>query len=94
MQGVRSLMDESLLFFLCSIFCLVKQLRSYGERNYKKVVRGTEGDVVMAKGEQTSEKAGKAASRVLKDKRTGKDSKTSAGSALTQRPNKGSGKKK
>jgi hypothetical protein len=42
----------------------------------------------MAKNEQTSKKAGKAASNVLRDKRTGKDSKTSAGSALTQRPDK------
>jgi hypothetical protein len=38
--------------------------------------------------EQTGKKAASAASRVLKDKRTGKDSKTSAGSALTQRENK------
>lgn len=43
----------------------------------------------MAKNEHTSEKAGKAASRVLKDKRTGQDSKTAAGSALSQRPDKG-----
>lgn len=42
----------------------------------------------MAKNETTSKKAGKAASNVLRDDRTGKDSKTSAGSALTQRPNK------
>ena len=42
----------------------------------------------MAKNEQTSPKAGKAASKVLKDGRTGKDSKTAAGSALTQRPDK------
>jgi hypothetical protein len=33
-------------------------------------------------------KAGKAASKVLKDGRTGKDSKTAAGSALSQRPDK------
>jgi len=42
----------------------------------------------MAKNEQTSKKAGSASSRVLKDGRTGKDSKSAAGSALTQRPNK------
>jgi hypothetical protein len=42
----------------------------------------------MAKNEHTSEKAGKAASNVLKDGRTGEDSKTAAGSALTQRPDK------
>jgi len=45
-------------------------------------------EVIMAKGEQTSEKAGKAASKVLRDDRTGKNSKTAAGSALTQRPGK------
>lgn len=48
----------------------------------------------MAKSEQTGTKAGKAASKVLKDGRTGKDSKTAAGSALTQRPDKGGGKGK
>jgi hypothetical protein len=42
----------------------------------------------MAKNEHTSEKAGKAASKVLKDGRTGKDSKTAAGSALSQHPDK------
>jgi hypothetical protein len=42
----------------------------------------------MAKNEKTGTKAGKAASRVLRDDRTGKDSKTSAGSALSQRPDK------
>jgi hypothetical protein len=44
--------------------------------------------IVMAKDEKTSKRAGSAASRVLKDGRTGKDSKTSAGSALSQRPDK------
>ena len=33
----------------------------------------------------TGKKAGKAASKVLRDKRTGKASKTAAGSALSQR---------
>ena len=42
----------------------------------------------MAKNEQTGEKAGKAASKVLKDSRTSKDSKTAAGSAMSQRPDK------
>lgn len=42
----------------------------------------------MAKSEHTSKKAGAAASKVLKSKSTGKNSKTAAGSALTQRPNK------
>jgi len=40
----------------------------------------------VAKNETTSPKAGKAASKVLKDGRTGKSSKTAAGFALTQRP--------
>ncbi len=42
----------------------------------------------MAKNEQTGEKAGKSASKVLRDHRTGKDSKSAAGSALSQRPDK------
>jgi hypothetical protein len=37
---------------------------------------------------QTSPKAATAASKVLKDGRTGKDSKTAAGSALAQTPKK------
>ena len=42
----------------------------------------------MAKNERTSKKAGTAASKVMRDKRTGKDSKTAAASALSQRPDK------
>jgi uncharacterized protein (DUF4415 family) len=42
----------------------------------------------MAKNEQTGAKAGKAASKVLKSGSTGKNSKTAAGSALSQRPDK------
>jgi hypothetical protein len=42
----------------------------------------------MAKNEKTGKSAGKSASKVLKDDRTGKDSKSAAGSALTQRPDK------
>jgi len=42
----------------------------------------------MAKQRRTSKKAGKAASRVLKDKRTGKDGKIAAGSALSQKERK------
>jgi hypothetical protein len=42
----------------------------------------------MAKNEQTGKKAGSSASRVLKDQRTGDDSKSAAGSALAQRPDK------
>jgi hypothetical protein len=38
--------------------------------------------------EQTSSKSGKASSTVLRDGRTGKNSKTAAGSALSQRPDK------
>lgn len=37
---------------------------------------------------QTSAKAASAASKVLRDGRTGKASKTAAGSALAQRPSK------
>lgn len=45
----------------------------------------------MAKGKVTSAAAAKAASKVLRDGRTGAASKTAAGSALAQRP---SGSKK
>ncbi len=40
----------------------------------------------MAKGKVTSPKAAKAASKVLRDGRTSKASKTAAGSALAQTP--------
>ena len=40
----------------------------------------------MAKNEQTSSKAGKAAPKVLRDGRNGKGFKTVAGSALSQLP--------
>lgn len=44
----------------------------------------------MANQRKTSAKAARAASKVLRDGRTGKDSKTAAGSALSQRaPRKG-----
>lgn len=39
----------------------------------------------MAKGRKTSARAAKAASKVLRDGRTGKASKMAAGSALSQR---------
>jgi len=42
----------------------------------------------MAKNEKTGSKAGTAASKVLSSGSTGKDSKTAAGSALSQRPDK------
>jgi hypothetical protein len=48
----------------------------------------------MPKGETTGKKAGTAASKVLRSKSTGKASKTAAGSALTQRPNKAKAPKK
>ena len=48
----------------------------------------TKGVSAMAKNEQTGAKAGKAASKVLKSGSTGKNSKTAAGSALTQRPDR------
>lgn len=41
--------------------------------------------LVMAKQRKTSKSAATAASKVLKDKRTGKNSKKAAGSALSQR---------
>jgi hypothetical protein len=46
----------------------------------------------MAMGKVTSPKAAKAASKVLRDGRTGKASKTAAGSALAQAPRKRSSK--
>jgi len=49
---------------------------------------GQLGALMMAKIEHTSAKAGKAASNVLRDGRTGKDSKTAAASALSQRLDK------
>jgi hypothetical protein len=42
----------------------------------------------MAKNEKTSKKAGKAASKVLRDPKSSKAAKSAAGSALTQRPDK------
>lgn len=45
----------------------------------------------MANNEKTGDKAGKAASKVLKDGRTGKASKTAAASALSQRPDRKKG---
>lgn len=42
----------------------------------------------MAKGKVTSKRAATAASKVLRDGRTSKASKTAAGSALAQRPAK------
>ena len=42
----------------------------------------------MSKDKVTSSKAATAASKVLRDKRTSKASKTGAASALSQRPNK------
>lgn len=43
---------------------------------------------MAANKKQTSKKAASAASKVLRDKRTGKNSKTAAGSALSQTPSK------
>ena len=47
----------------------------------------------MAGKSKTSDKAAKAASKVLKDGRTAKKSKTAAGSALSQTPAKAVSKK-
>lgn len=51
-------------------------------------------DTQMAKQRKTGRQAGTAASNVLLSKRTGKDSKIAAGSALSQRAPKPKGKKK
>ena len=52
-------------------------------------------DFIMAKNSnQTSPKAATASSKVLRDGRTGKDSKTAAGSALSQTPSHKKKKKK
>lgn len=48
----------------------------------------------MPKQRHTSPRAAKAASRVLSSKGAGKNSKTAAGSALSQAAPKGKGKKK
>jgi len=40
----------------------------------------------MAKDKGTGERAGKAASKTLRDGRTGRDSKSAAASALSQKP--------
>lgn len=48
----------------------------------------------MATNEKTGPKAAKAASDVLRDGRTGGKSKTAAGSALSQTPDKGKKSKK
>ena len=45
-------------------------------------------EIQMGKNETTGKKAGSAASKVLRSGSTGKNSKTAAGSALTQRPDK------
>lgn len=42
----------------------------------------------MKNSKQTSKRAASAASKVLRDKRTGKASKTAAGSALSQTPSR------
>jgi hypothetical protein len=48
----------------------------------------------MATNEQTSAKVGKIASRVLRNPKSSKDSKSIAGSVLTQRPDRKKGGKK
>ncbi len=42
----------------------------------------------MARNEKTSKKVGSMASKILRDKRSSKPSKSVAGSALTQRPDR------
>lgn len=48
----------------------------------------TEGGEFMANKKQTSEKVAKTASKILKDERTSKASKSVAGSALSQKEKK------
>jgi len=48
----------------------------------------------MARNEKTSKRVGKVASKVLRSKRSSKSSKTCAGSALTQRPDRKRSRKK
>ena len=48
----------------------------------------------MAKNEKTSKRVGKKASKALRDKRSSPRTKSIAGSALTQRPDRGKAKKK
>ncbi|WP_395622540.1 BrnA antitoxin family protein [Sphingomonas daechungensis] len=58
-------------------------------REYSRPMpRAVTGVYAMAKNEKTSKRAGAAASKVLRSGSTGKNSKTAAGSALTQRPDK------
>ena len=57
-------------------------------QNRRSMPRAVAGVYAMAKNEKTSERAGTAASKVLRSGSTGKNSKTAAGSALTQRPDK------
>lgn len=54
----------------------------------RSMTRGISGVYAMARNEQTGKKAGTAASKVMRSGSTGKNSKSAAGSALTQRPNK------
>ena len=42
----------------------------------------------MSRNEKTSKRVGKVASRLLRSKKSSKDAKSVAGSALTQRPNR------
>jgi Uncharacterized protein conserved in bacteria len=57
-------------------------------RSSRLMPRAVVGAHAMAKNEKTSKRAGSAASKVLRSGSTGKSSKTAAGSALTQRPDK------
>lgn len=59
------------------VYAYIRGLLKCGHHN-------TKGGSKMAK-KKTGVKAGKSASKVLRSKKTGKDSKTAAGSALSQR---------
>ncbi len=54
----------------------------------RSMPRSVTGVYAMAKNEKTGKKAGTAASKVMRSGGTGKNSKTAAASALTQRPDK------
>ena len=54
---------------------------------YGSIIRA-KGGCIMAKNEKTSKRVGTIASEQLRSKRTSKKAKSTAGSALTQRPDK------
>lgn len=67
---------------------LERHVAGTSEEHKRSMPRSIRGAYAMAKNEQTGKKAGRSASKVLRSGSTGKDSKSAAGSALTQRPDK------